>query len=350
MTMTISEIFFSFRGRISRRRYWRHAVPVLLAGWLFVGVVALVEATHGNHWGRGSASVAINLFLAWPIIAVSVKRLHDRGYSGWFLFAGLIPLVGQTWLIIELWFFRGRGENRFGPEADTAAHQLSGWRDGAKSVGDTTAFSELFRPRNSYRLALIGAAFLGALLVEDLVRNAMFGIWGHARDGYYIFIQSALTACAFVVAARFASRDLGFIVLFALVHGLLVLLHGLFASALPWLPYFVVLSTEWVAPQLAIDVMLAVGIVAGIRIGGANARGIIGGVMSAYFLIFLMAIVRSYLGPANLPDGVLGFLLQLRLAAVFIFGATALGGLLYVALVASELRLRPDRVSCALSK
>lgn len=39
-------------------------------------------------------------------LATTVKRLHDRGRSGWLMLIGLIPLVG-IWLMIEVGFISG---------------------------------------------------------------------------------------------------------------------------------------------------------------------------------------------------------------------------------------------------
>ena len=37
-----------------------------------------------------------------PLLAMSVRRLHDVGKSGWWLFISLVPLIGSIWLIV-LW-------------------------------------------------------------------------------------------------------------------------------------------------------------------------------------------------------------------------------------------------------
>jgi uncharacterized membrane protein YhaH (DUF805 family) len=55
------------------------------------------------------------LIIAWPIIAISMKRLHDRDEAGWWLLIAFIPILG-VWNLIECGFLPGtRGRNRFGP-------------------------------------------------------------------------------------------------------------------------------------------------------------------------------------------------------------------------------------------
>jgi len=51
-----------------------------------------------------------------PGLAVSVRRLHDVGKSGWFLFIALIPLIGAIWLLV-LYFTEGTsGDNEYGAD------------------------------------------------------------------------------------------------------------------------------------------------------------------------------------------------------------------------------------------
>ena len=58
-----------------------------------------------------------------PSLAVSVRRLHDTGRSGWWLLVVLVPLVG--WLIV-LYFMVQPGEtaeNRYGPDPKSDTRQ-----------------------------------------------------------------------------------------------------------------------------------------------------------------------------------------------------------------------------------
>jgi uncharacterized membrane protein YhaH (DUF805 family) len=62
-----------------------------------------------------ATEVAVNLALLWPALAVSVKRWHDRGKSGWWVLVALVPLAGWLWVLIENGLLRGdAGPNRFG--------------------------------------------------------------------------------------------------------------------------------------------------------------------------------------------------------------------------------------------
>lgn len=76
--MTLQQWAFSFKGRIGRRPFW---VGIAVIFILMTAVALLQNAL------LFSETLAISLFilLLYPLAAIFVKRLHDRGKSGgWF--------------------------------------------------------------------------------------------------------------------------------------------------------------------------------------------------------------------------------------------------------------------------
>ena len=57
-----------------------------------------------------------------PGLAVTVRRLHDVGKSGWMLFINLIPVVGLIWLLVLMLTDSQQGINKWGvnPKQTTA--------------------------------------------------------------------------------------------------------------------------------------------------------------------------------------------------------------------------------------
>ena len=53
------------------------------------------------------AIVVLVVIDVWVFLAVNVKRWHDRGRSGWWVFVAAVPLIGPIWAIVELGFLRG---------------------------------------------------------------------------------------------------------------------------------------------------------------------------------------------------------------------------------------------------
>ena len=56
----------------------------------------------------------IEIVFLVPSLAVTVRRLHDTGKSGWWLLIHLIPVVG--WVIFWIWMFTDSqlGPNQWG--------------------------------------------------------------------------------------------------------------------------------------------------------------------------------------------------------------------------------------------
>jgi len=76
---------------------------------LFNVIFALVLRFLDGLFGTVSSDGRIGLFggiyiiaVLIPGLAVSVRRLHDIGKSGWYYLIGLIPIVGS--LILLVWF------------------------------------------------------------------------------------------------------------------------------------------------------------------------------------------------------------------------------------------------------
>jgi uncharacterized membrane protein YhaH (DUF805 family) len=95
------DVLFSFKGRLNRKPFWLYQ--------LAVAVATSVPFFLGEGWLAGVLEL-------WAQAALSVKRAHDRGRSGWFVLVLLVPLV-QIWPFIVLWFLRGTaGDNQYGPD------------------------------------------------------------------------------------------------------------------------------------------------------------------------------------------------------------------------------------------
>jgi uncharacterized membrane protein YhaH (DUF805 family) len=111
------QLFFGFRGRLSRRQFWLYGVLALL-GLAVLGQGLLGIARVRAH----TADLIVNLLLVWPALAVSVKRWHDRDKSGWWVLVNLVPVIGWIWALIDNGFRRGSaGPNRFGEDPLSAA-------------------------------------------------------------------------------------------------------------------------------------------------------------------------------------------------------------------------------------
>ena len=108
--MSLNHLLLRLDGRIDRRTWWLWGVAAPLGLALYFTVLLRVVGMSPR-----ATEVAVNLALLWPALAVSVKRWHDRGKSGWWVLVALVPLAGWLWVLIENGLLRGdAGPNRFG--------------------------------------------------------------------------------------------------------------------------------------------------------------------------------------------------------------------------------------------
>ena len=107
MLLNAFRLLVSPRGRIARSTFW---LTGLAAGATFVVLLVFLESQVGR-----AASLALYPPLLWIVVALSAKRMRDRGRSPLWLLAGLVPVVGPLWLFVELGCRRGTvGENQYG--------------------------------------------------------------------------------------------------------------------------------------------------------------------------------------------------------------------------------------------
>ena len=89
----------------------------ILFNIIFVIVVVILDTVIGAVIGNCDYSpiyILYNLFVLLPSIAVSVRRMHDIGKSGWFLLISLVPVAGFIWLLVLLCTDGNPGENKYG--------------------------------------------------------------------------------------------------------------------------------------------------------------------------------------------------------------------------------------------
>jgi uncharacterized membrane protein YhaH (DUF805 family) len=100
--------YVNFSGRACRSEYWFWVLFVLIADVVAIAIDAAI--------GMQIVGSLFGLAVLLPGLAVTVRRLHDLDRTGWWIFLGLIPLVGAIILII--WFCsKGTdGLNRFGAD------------------------------------------------------------------------------------------------------------------------------------------------------------------------------------------------------------------------------------------
>ena len=110
----IKNRYADFDGRASRQEFWMFNLFYLL----FVIAISLLIIPFGNsETGLNiifGIIVVYSLGLAIPIWAVTVRRLHDIGLSGWWSLLSCIPYVGSVVLLIMCCMDSKPGSNKYG--------------------------------------------------------------------------------------------------------------------------------------------------------------------------------------------------------------------------------------------
>jgi uncharacterized membrane protein YhaH (DUF805 family) len=108
MTLALRN-YADFQGRARRKEYWTFTLLVTLATVLAV-MLGGAESRVG-----GLLLLVIVLGGVIPGLAVTVRRLHDLGLSGWLVLVGLIPYIGSLVRFILMLLDGKRGTNQYGP-------------------------------------------------------------------------------------------------------------------------------------------------------------------------------------------------------------------------------------------
>ena len=122
MIMAVQKVlsnYARFNGRATRSEFWWWTLSLflilfactLLDAWLIMPLLGF----DGSADNSGQPlTFLVNLGLLIPNLAVSIRRLHDVGSTGWWVLIAVVPLVG---IAVLLYFYIQMSEefdNRFG--------------------------------------------------------------------------------------------------------------------------------------------------------------------------------------------------------------------------------------------
>ena len=93
-----------FQGRSTRTEFWYWTLFILIVnGLLLCGLISGISIADETQIGIfGVAYSLFNLVTLLPSLAVTIRRLHDTGKSGWNFLIALIPIIGALALILWL--------------------------------------------------------------------------------------------------------------------------------------------------------------------------------------------------------------------------------------------------------
>lgn len=111
--LAVLKKYATFSGRATRSEYWYFT---LFNALISIGLIILdrVIGTYNAETAMGTLSSLYSLAVLIPSLAVSVRRLHDTGRSGWWFLLAFIPLIGALVLIYFMVQDSQAGSNQYG--------------------------------------------------------------------------------------------------------------------------------------------------------------------------------------------------------------------------------------------
>ena len=119
LTTVFRNKYATFSGRASRSEYWwaylgYFVIATVLQIFALVGGIILIDA--GQLALLPTLIALVGIFaLIIPTIAVSVRRMHDTGKSGWMLLILIIPCIGFILWIVWMVEDGQAHDNAYGP-------------------------------------------------------------------------------------------------------------------------------------------------------------------------------------------------------------------------------------------
>lgn len=111
--LAVLKKYADFNGRARRKEYWLFFLFNILVS-VALSIIDSILGTGRGESGTGLLGGLYVLAIFLPSLAVSVRRLHDTGRSGWWMLISLIPVIGSLVLFVFFCFDSQTGTNRYG--------------------------------------------------------------------------------------------------------------------------------------------------------------------------------------------------------------------------------------------
>jgi uncharacterized membrane protein YhaH (DUF805 family) len=113
--------YADFSGKARRKEFWLFNFIGFL-GIVISWIDALLAISGTSPWQTPFLTYIFIFAFFIPMIAVTVRRLHDTSRKGWWSLIYLIPVIGQIRWLGLMCFRSNLEENRFGENPITQAN------------------------------------------------------------------------------------------------------------------------------------------------------------------------------------------------------------------------------------
>jgi len=115
----LTQKYCRFSGRANRSEFWYFALAnAVIQVVLYILILAVASSSTSAAVAIYAISAIYSLAVLLPGLAVTVRRLHDSGKGGGWIFISLVPLVGGLILLYFMIVEGNQGANRFGSQPE----------------------------------------------------------------------------------------------------------------------------------------------------------------------------------------------------------------------------------------
>ena len=112
---SLKELFFTYEGRLNRKRYLLRGLALGLVGFL-VFYLMTAAAFMTENVLVAFADVVVYAIIFVSSFMLSIRRLHDMGKPGWWVAILFVPVVGIILSLVMLFKKGTEGANEYGPD------------------------------------------------------------------------------------------------------------------------------------------------------------------------------------------------------------------------------------------
>jgi uncharacterized membrane protein YhaH (DUF805 family) len=112
-----------FSGRARRKEYWFFVLFNIIIAFA-LSFIDFSTGLYDVEYEIGLLSGLYSLAVLLPSIAVTIRRLHDTGRTGWWFLIAFVPIIGVIVLLVFMVFDSTPGDNQYGPNPKNVISQL----------------------------------------------------------------------------------------------------------------------------------------------------------------------------------------------------------------------------------
>ncbi|TFH42664.1 MAG: DUF805 domain-containing protein [ANME-2 cluster archaeon] len=145
--------YATFKGRARRTEFWMFSLINFAISFILSILGYLSIDGSGQYRFFSIIYLLYGIAVLVPGIAVTVRRFHDIGKNGWWIFIVLVPIIGWILMLTFLFSNSEPGDNQYGSNPKSATNQFAGYRTNTE--------------KNAWAQAMVGAEFMSEHRYND---------------------------------------------------------------------------------------------------------------------------------------------------------------------------------------